>query len=1499
MPDDKPVERFGDYEFLDRLAVGGMGELWRVRHVTLGATYVAKLLRPEYREDEEFLKRFFHEAKLVANLRHPNIVQVFGYDEAQALILMEYVEGMDLDALLRSKWELEFKEKRVIAEVVADTIGYAHREHDLIHRDIKPSNVLIAMSRPGMPIQASRIKLTDFGIARVLSTNQRMTMASGMVMGTVHYMAPEQFEGQADKVSDVYSIGVLYYRLLAGRVPFDGPTAFVIRDKHTKEIAPAPHDVDPHVPMVDSQIVMKCLEKDPANRFQDSADLYEALMSGSVEPTARSSVDLHAATQMLPVSPTAGQGGVDATHATHMVEPTQRLKSAAADVTEATLGGAGAAMPTERTIQAAPSDAPMAEGAGPAASEGDWVTERTLRARKDGEPIVRPKAKPRRKLLIAAGTAVALVALLLVGALLLSPRYDIRWDTLRSDPLDTPNGIDVSVSPGIGLGLLWMPAGTVRDTAPPNWSNWTTAFGSVTVRFSDGLFREFVLRCRPADGSAHVDFAGATFEQLAKAHGVAITEDLSRVGDYLNAILVPQNVADAHSLGDLRRCLDRVGDLLARAQNVEFDKTRADTYHGALKSLLEAADALADSRRDEAESHFSKAEGHLQKIEPGDLGQLPDDFLFRQTLGRAITDLNTRADKADRLVSSLDALSDSKANIDYTMQKHLRAAAAVGDYLLFAPGRTAFLKILAKDEAERTDLEAEVRALGENVPPPVAALRRYVAKLDALIAHEPPAELTGVYRAALLELLDKQLTESLGHERPAWLTRCFGAEQLAFAALAEKLWTQVHRARFSAVDEQCRALADERLKAAASLASSDERTGEALQMLGDARACLEAIQRTTHSPEEQKATARGLLSTCCVQNALALFRIGPASASEADERMAAVRRLLDRGLDELAGGDPRIIEDGNTLRHILKIQDPPVAKLAACQRVNFATAGAALGRSDTLFDALAGYQALASQLASYREHPCYRAALKPFEKLQTASCAGYTLPNAAAWWLLAKANADVGEGHYHEAAGHLASFVQAPGQQAPSPLQKLLAAELLAAITKALPVATAFDETAVPAETPRAERWQKLWAARIAAKAQASTEAPADVAPGALPREHQGHEAQWNAITQQLRTLLSHYRRRIAAEEELRRVEAQAGAMAATPAKASAQTVTAALAALAAFRDGGQHGAADDHTARVAALKQQLDGLKGKLVDVADLVGKLLAKDDAKGALDELSDRASFLDAPTALRLTQQATAAWMKAAQADLDNNRTDAALTAFTGIAGHPQTRKHAADPRIAPLLAEAAQATHYLAGVQALAKGSAGFAAALASFQKAAPYRDAAKTAEQLQALQATAKLKKDDPFGALHQMQGIKDARDVSPKIRAAAVAAATEIETGLVAQAAACTTAFNKAITAGDWERYLDTKQVLRAELVSLRDFLEQVEGLDVKQAAAPKRTEIVAGNKVVKFVGTRVLKFRYKLPDGASVPLEATQRIEWTVRYSPPDEFAEQRWLIVNWMEAR
>jgi len=1450
MEKGKPFQRVGDYELLDRLAVGGMGQLWRVRHVKLGAVYVAKQLRPEYRQDPEFAARFLHEAQLVANLKHPNIVQVFGYDEEHMLYLMEYVEGMDLDRLLRARGRLEFSDARCIIEAVADTIGYAHRQVDLIHRDIKPSNILIAISSPDDPIERSNIKLTDFGIAKVLSVNQRITLSSGMVMGTVHYMAPEQFEGEADKPSDVYSIGILYYQLLTGTLPFDGPTAFVIRDKHLNKIPPTPRDVNPGVPLEDSTIVMKCLEKDPHNRYQDATELSEALAAS--RPTTKTVTLPHLrAKAPRPTTPT---------------KPAERAEEVTPKPAE---------KPTEKAAEAP------------------------------------PKPARRRRLLRLALLGVAAVAAVgFLATWFLKPRYEIRWSTLRSDPLDTPNGIQVSICPRIGLGLFWWPVGTIAERAPPNWSNWTTWFNSIDVKFSDGLYRHFVLTCRKPEGRSYVDFGGATFAELAQRRQAEVVEDMSRVGDYINAVLAPHNVATARSLADVQRSLDRVGDLPSRAKNVGFDKTRLNAYRRAVTHLVAAADALADGQARQAEDRFRRAEPDIQQIAQAEQAELPKDFLFRQTLGTAVVQLKERAGKASRLVEGLEPVADSATSVQYTLEKYRAANTAVAELVLFAPGRSAYNELLKKLKDGRGDLEPLMQELGEAAPPAIATARRYLAKLDHLLRHTPAPGQETPYRVAVLELMDDALTASMRLERPSWLDKCFAKEQLAFFDLVQRFWRHAHRARFTSAAELCRELASDRIAKASALSADTARLHEASKMFDDAGACLDAIRKAENSSEEGKRAATGLLSTCCVKHAMCQFRLAADAPEGEEKRLAVARRLLDRGVVELSGASPDVAEDARVLRHVLKSIAEPRRKLAACRRENFASRGAYGGRVGTLFAALEAYERLAREMDKHADHPCSRAALAPFTHLRTESCEGFTLYNAAACWLLANAVQSCENGRYSEACGFLAHFLRVPGEkdaERESPLKRLLPDAITAKAEMLGKLAGYFDETRVLAEgLPRKEPWKKIWDRRLEAKPLVGLELPQTVSADAMPERYKGQEAQWSAIYAQMRKLHGHYRSRILAEAELRQLEGEverlvvrgADGVRANPRTATPDAVAKCSEALKRLRDSGRYKHSDDHPSRIDSVQRDISALKADVTGPNERIAEMLAKPDPKGALDEVRTWRAALGEVAELRLTQKASMAWIKMAVKDADQDNFDAALEKFKAMREHEQIRRHGSDQAIKGALDGIVKTVHYCEGQRSLALGARGFAVALPKFQQAAPYRDAESIAKQIGAFQETYKLAAAAPFKAWNRFSQLLKAKGLNLKIRGAADKAAGEVRRALIAGAAASTKAFNEALVKGGWEQYLDKAVLLEDRLARLNTFLKRVEGLEVRQADEQDQGQIVFDKREVKLTRKRVLKFNYRLPGSAKVPITVEQSIEWTVRYLPAEEGKDRRWVIADWVEA-
>src|SRR5437762_10438580 len=236
-----------------------MSSVYRA-HDSLLERYVAlKVLHEQYNEDEDFVERFKREARSVAQLQHPNIVTVIdrGEEEGRQYIVFEYIEGENLKELVVRKGRLEAREALEIALEVARGLAFAH-QNGLVHRDVKPQNVLLNGD--------GRAKVTDFGIARTVDVDG-MTQ-TGTVLGTSNYIAPEQASGQrVDSQTDVYSLGVVLYELLAGDVRFPGESFVAVAMKHVHEPAPNLLDVRGDVPLRVAAAVDRALEKDPEQRF--------------------------------------------------------------------------------------------------------------------------------------------------------------------------------------------------------------------------------------------------------------------------------------------------------------------------------------------------------------------------------------------------------------------------------------------------------------------------------------------------------------------------------------------------------------------------------------------------------------------------------------------------------------------------------------------------------------------------------------------------------------------------------------------------------------------------------------------------------------------------------------------------------------------------------------------------------------------------------------------------------------------------------------------------------------------------------------------------------------------------------------------------------------------------------------------------------------------------------------------------------------------------------
>ena len=256
--------RVGAYLITKRIGEGGVGEVFKGVDVMLQREVAIKVLRDELTCDPVFLKRFSNEAQFLAKLGHPNVAGVHAFlnEGGKQFMVMEYVAGISLDEFIRSGGPVPVERALNIFRKALDGIGHAHA-HGIVHRDIKPANIMLADS--------GQVKVMDFGIARALDSQEQLTR-HGQVAGTARAMAPEQIRGaQADVRSDIYSLGIVLYTLLAGRPPFEGQGDHALMMAQLEQAPPPLHTLIDNVPPKLEAAVMRALEKDPAARFQSVA----------------------------------------------------------------------------------------------------------------------------------------------------------------------------------------------------------------------------------------------------------------------------------------------------------------------------------------------------------------------------------------------------------------------------------------------------------------------------------------------------------------------------------------------------------------------------------------------------------------------------------------------------------------------------------------------------------------------------------------------------------------------------------------------------------------------------------------------------------------------------------------------------------------------------------------------------------------------------------------------------------------------------------------------------------------------------------------------------------------------------------------------------------------------------------------------------------------------------------------------------------------------------
>jgi len=285
------------YKLIEPLGSGGMAVIHRAIDTMLERTVAVKILREDYSSDTNFREQFKQEAKAAANLSHPNIVTVydFGFDDDQVFIVIEYVDGTDLKSLIREKGRFSVEETVGLMAQACAGVGYAHRA-GLVHCDIKPHNMLVS--------REFRLKVTDFGIARALATIHPEEK-SEVVWGSPHYFSPEQAGGGAPSpASDVYSLGIILYEMLTGKLPFEASEATDLAKMHRVEQPIPPRRLNPAIPKALEDITLKVLSKEPAARYRTADQLGRVLMSfGSLNKDKTGPIVLPKPANSVKVSP--------------------------------------------------------------------------------------------------------------------------------------------------------------------------------------------------------------------------------------------------------------------------------------------------------------------------------------------------------------------------------------------------------------------------------------------------------------------------------------------------------------------------------------------------------------------------------------------------------------------------------------------------------------------------------------------------------------------------------------------------------------------------------------------------------------------------------------------------------------------------------------------------------------------------------------------------------------------------------------------------------------------------------------------------------------------------------------------------------------------------------------------------------------------------------------------------------------------------------------------
>jgi serine/threonine-protein kinase len=301
MDNDKYIGRLldGRYEILEVIGTGGMAVVYKARCHRLNRLVAIKILKDDYIQDEEFRRRFRAEGEAVGMLSHPNIVSVYDVSSSNQadFIVMELIDGITLKQYMEKRGYLNWKETLHFAIQIGKALEHAHGR-GLVHRDIKPHNVMV--------LKNGSVKVADFGIARVMSKSNTLTKEA---LGSVHYISPEQAKGgRVDNRSDIYSLGIVMYEMIAGRVPYDGESPVGVAIQHINGGAVLPSRINPNIPQRLEKIIMRAMALDPEDRYPTATamlyDMDEFRKTPEVVPAPAPAPATDSRTKVIPVKPT-------------------------------------------------------------------------------------------------------------------------------------------------------------------------------------------------------------------------------------------------------------------------------------------------------------------------------------------------------------------------------------------------------------------------------------------------------------------------------------------------------------------------------------------------------------------------------------------------------------------------------------------------------------------------------------------------------------------------------------------------------------------------------------------------------------------------------------------------------------------------------------------------------------------------------------------------------------------------------------------------------------------------------------------------------------------------------------------------------------------------------------------------------------------------------------------------------------------------------------------